>query len=64
MAGNAYTIAGQVAEEIRRSQPCHCSLLFQAGESFDMPALRSVDRFVQVRRPLLEPIGVPVAGAA
>lgn len=54
LVGSAETIAERMAEEIRRAQPCHYLLQFQAGDSQQSLALRSIDRFAAQVRPLLE----------
>ena len=70
MVGDAHTIAERLAEEIRLAQPCHYLLHFQAGGSSTALALRSIDRFANEVRPLLERefgpldrIGVPAMAA-
>ncbi|MGO8918953.1 MAG: LLM class flavin-dependent oxidoreductase [Stellaceae bacterium] len=54
LVGSAETIAERMEEEIRRAQPCHYLLQFQAGDSPQSLALRSIDRFAGEVRPLLE----------
>jgi alkanesulfonate monooxygenase SsuD/methylene tetrahydromethanopterin reductase-like flavin-dependent oxidoreductase (luciferase family) len=54
LVGSAETIAERMAEEIRRAQPCHYLLQFQAGDSRQSLALASIERFAAEVRPLLE----------
>jgi alkanesulfonate monooxygenase SsuD/methylene tetrahydromethanopterin reductase-like flavin-dependent oxidoreductase (luciferase family) len=54
LVGSAETIAERMAEEIRRAQPCHYLLQFQAGESAQRLALASIERFAGEVLPLLE----------
>ncbi len=54
LVGSAEAIAERMAEEIRRAQPCHYLLQFQAGDSAQSLALRSIERFAAEVRPLLE----------
>ncbi|HXZ02830.1 MAG TPA: LLM class flavin-dependent oxidoreductase [Stellaceae bacterium] len=68
LVGSAETIAERMAEEIRRARPCHYLLQFQAGDSPQSLALRSIERFAGEVRPLLEralgPLERIAAGAA
>ncbi|MDI3307166.1 MAG: LLM class flavin-dependent oxidoreductase [Acetobacteraceae bacterium] len=54
LIGSPEMIAERMAEEIRRAQPCHYLLQFQAGDSSLPLALRSIERFARDVRPLLE----------
>jgi len=54
LIGSPEMIAERMAEEIRRAQPCHYLLQFQAGDSPLPLALRSIERFARDVRPLLE----------
>lgn len=54
LVGSPETIAERMCEEIRRAQPCHYLLQFQAGASDLALALRSIERFAGEVRPLLE----------
>lgn len=54
LVGSAEMIAERMAEEIRRAQPCHYLLQFQAGDSSEALALTSIERFAAEVRPLLE----------
>lgn len=54
LVGSAETIAERMAEEIRRAQPCHYLLQFQAGDSRQSLALASIERFAGEVLPLLE----------
>ena len=54
LVGSAETIAERMTEEIRRAQPCHYLLQFQAGDSSQNLALSSIERFAAEVRPLLE----------
>ncbi len=54
LVGRAEVIAGRMVEEIRKAQPCHYLLQFQAGGSDLGLALRSIERFAREVRPLLE----------
>jgi alkanesulfonate monooxygenase SsuD/methylene tetrahydromethanopterin reductase-like flavin-dependent oxidoreductase (luciferase family) len=54
LVGSAEVIAERMAEEIRRAQPCHYLLQFQAGDSPQRLALASIERFAAEVRPLLE----------
>jgi alkanesulfonate monooxygenase SsuD/methylene tetrahydromethanopterin reductase-like flavin-dependent oxidoreductase (luciferase family) len=70
LVGSAEAIAERMAEEIRQAQPCHYLLQFQAGDSAQSLALRSIERFAAEVRPLLERalgplerIGAPRQGA-
>ncbi|HZB93456.1 MAG TPA: LLM class flavin-dependent oxidoreductase [Stellaceae bacterium] len=54
LVGSAEMIAERMAEEIRRAQPCHYLLQFQAGDSSVALALTSIERFAAEVRPLLE----------
>jgi alkanesulfonate monooxygenase SsuD/methylene tetrahydromethanopterin reductase-like flavin-dependent oxidoreductase (luciferase family) len=54
LVGSAETIAERMAEEIRRAQPCHYLLQFQAGDSSQSLALASIERFAGEVLPLLE----------
>lgn len=62
LVGSAETIAERMAEEIRRAQPCHYLLHFQAGGSSQTSALRSIERFATRVRPLLEREFGPLEG--
>jgi alkanesulfonate monooxygenase SsuD/methylene tetrahydromethanopterin reductase-like flavin-dependent oxidoreductase (luciferase family) len=71
LVGSPELIAERIAEEIRRAQPCHYLLQFQAGDWPQALALRSIERFAAEVRPLVEtavgPLdrigaGVPTAG--
>lgn len=58
LVGPPEAIAERMAEEIRRAEPCHYLLQFQAGGSTLPLALRSIERFATEVRPLLErPLG-------
>lgn len=54
LVGSPETIAQRIAEEIRRAQPCHYLLQFQAGDSAQKLALSSIERFAAEVRPLIE----------
>lgn len=54
LVGSPAEVAERMAEEIRRAEPCHYLLQFQAGASTLATALRSIDRFAGEVRPLLE----------
>jgi alkanesulfonate monooxygenase SsuD/methylene tetrahydromethanopterin reductase-like flavin-dependent oxidoreductase (luciferase family) len=54
LVGSAELIAERMAEEIRRAEPCHYLLQFQAGDSPQSLALASIERFAAEVRPLLE----------
>lgn len=54
LVGSPETIAERIAEEIRRAQPCHYLLQFQAGDSTQSLALSSIERFATEVRPLIE----------
>jgi len=54
LVGSAELIAERMAEEVRRAQPCHYLLQFQAGDSTLNLALASIERFAAEVRPLLE----------
>lgn len=71
LVGSPEVVAERMAQEIRRAQPCHYLLQFQAGASPLPLALRSIERFAAEVRPLLEKavgpleeIGVARADAA
>lgn len=71
LVGSAETIAERMAAEIRRAQPYHYLLHFEAAGSSLAWALRSIEAFATRVRPLLEKefgplerIGEPVAAAA
>jgi alkanesulfonate monooxygenase SsuD/methylene tetrahydromethanopterin reductase-like flavin-dependent oxidoreductase (luciferase family) len=64
--GNAETVAERLVDIIRAAEPRHMLLQFQAGDSDQRLALRSIERFASTVRPLLEktlgplePIGHP-----
>jgi alkanesulfonate monooxygenase SsuD/methylene tetrahydromethanopterin reductase-like flavin-dependent oxidoreductase (luciferase family) len=54
LVGSPQAIAERIAEEIRRAQPCHYLLQFQAGASPQKLALDSIGRFAAEVRPLIE----------
>ena len=54
LVGSAETVAERMVEEVRRAEPCHYLLQFQAGDSPQALALRSIERFAGEVRPLLE----------
>lgn len=54
LIGSPEMIAERLCEEIRQARPCHHLLQFQAGGSALPLALRSIERFADEVRPLLE----------
>lgn len=54
LVGDAETIAERLVAEIRAARPCRYLLQFQAGGSSLRWALRSIDRFATLVRPMLE----------
>jgi alkanesulfonate monooxygenase SsuD/methylene tetrahydromethanopterin reductase-like flavin-dependent oxidoreductase (luciferase family) len=54
LVGTPDAIAERISEEIRRAEPCHYLLQFQAGDSPQKLALRSIERFATEVRPLIE----------
>jgi alkanesulfonate monooxygenase SsuD/methylene tetrahydromethanopterin reductase-like flavin-dependent oxidoreductase (luciferase family) len=71
LVGDAQTIAERMVTEIRAAEPWHYLLQFQAGDSPQRWALRSIERFAAEVRPLiekevgpLERIGAGIARAA
>jgi alkanesulfonate monooxygenase SsuD/methylene tetrahydromethanopterin reductase-like flavin-dependent oxidoreductase (luciferase family) len=54
LVGSPEAIAERIAEEIRRAQPSHYLLQFQAGDWPQSQALASIERFAAAVRPLIE----------
>jgi alkanesulfonate monooxygenase SsuD/methylene tetrahydromethanopterin reductase-like flavin-dependent oxidoreductase (luciferase family) len=54
LVGSPETIAERIVAEIQAAQPCHYLLQFQAGDSPQQLALRSIERFAAEIRPLIE----------